>query len=258
MNTCKTIVLTLIALLTASVVFCQGEQLFKAKCNTCHLVDRASTGPWLKGVHQKWADAGEGELLYKWVGNSIALINSGQSKLALAIKDFNAGEMPPQQVTPKEIDAILAYVDSYEAPKTDTTGLTAATTGAGKDYEGNLTLFYWLVALLIFLLITIVIMANTILSLLRSDLFRDRLPAPQPRNKRPGWLLMIALLAYMTIAGNPLYAFDFVDAGSTTEKTPRLLIDSFDLYVMLGIDVVLIGVVFYLKSLFDGLVKLVR
>lgn len=257
MKTCKTIILTLIALLPASSLFSQGEQLFKAKCNTCHLVDRDGTGPWLKGAHQKWADAGEGELLYKWVANSVALINSKQSKMALAIRNFNAGDMPPQQVTPKEIDEILAYVDGYEPPVQDTTQTIGCATGTGTDYAGNLTLFYWLVALLIFLLLTIVIMANTTLSLLRSDLFRDRLPIPQ-RNKRPGWLLMIVLLGYVTIAGNPLYAFDFVEAGSTTEKTPWLLIDSYDLYVLLGIDAVLIGVVFYLKNLFDGLVRLVH
>ena len=44
-----------------------GAGLFKSRCNTCHMIDKNSTGPKLQGVKQKWTDAGEGELLYKWV-----------------------------------------------------------------------------------------------------------------------------------------------------------------------------------------------
>ena len=58
-----------------------GQALFKAKCNTCHLLDKASTGPMLKGVKQKWTDAGEGDKLIDWVTNSTALIASGKSKM---------------------------------------------------------------------------------------------------------------------------------------------------------------------------------
>ena len=71
-----------------------GEALFKSKCNACHLLDKASTGPLLKGVKQKWTDAGEGDMLVEWVKNSTALIASGKSKLANEIKGYSAMDMP--------------------------------------------------------------------------------------------------------------------------------------------------------------------
>lgn len=64
-----------------------GEQLFK-KCFTCHTLGKKSTGPDLVGVRAKWEAAGEGALLMEWVKNSNALITSGKSTMANAIKDF--------------------------------------------------------------------------------------------------------------------------------------------------------------------------
>jgi cytochrome c551/c552 len=84
-----------------------GAGLFKAKCSVCHLLDKNSTGPMLKGVKQKWNDAGEGELLYKWVQNSEGLITAGTSKMAAAIKDDSPTSMTAQQVSNEEVDAIL-------------------------------------------------------------------------------------------------------------------------------------------------------
>jgi cytochrome c2 len=33
-----------------------GEALFKAKCNSCHIMGKDGTGPNLQGVKAKWAD----------------------------------------------------------------------------------------------------------------------------------------------------------------------------------------------------------
>jgi mono/diheme cytochrome c family protein len=101
---------------TANSYAQDGAQLFKAKCNTCHMVDKNSTGPLLKGVKQKWNDAGEGDFLYEWVKNPQTLIATGKSKVALEAKNFSPTEMSPQAVSNEEIDAILDYVDNYTPP----------------------------------------------------------------------------------------------------------------------------------------------
>ena len=85
MKICHVLILTTLFFTTGT--FSQGENLFKAKCNTCHAIDKNSTGPWLKGVMAKWTEAGEGDLIYDWVKNPAALIASGKSKMALAVKD---------------------------------------------------------------------------------------------------------------------------------------------------------------------------
>ncbi len=107
------IILFVVALVSTTLYAQDGEALFKAKCNTCHLVDKASTGPILKGVKQKWSDAGESEMLYEWVKNSTGLIAGGKRKMANEIKGFSPMEMPSQTVSNEEIDAILGFVDTY-------------------------------------------------------------------------------------------------------------------------------------------------
>ncbi|MCE2686710.1 MAG: cytochrome c [Cryomorphaceae bacterium] len=48
----------------------QGEGLFKAKCATCHMTHKNSTGPKLAGVKAKWAAGGAKEgSIYQWVNN---------------------------------------------------------------------------------------------------------------------------------------------------------------------------------------------
>jgi cytochrome c551/c552 len=111
----KNITIAATLILGSAVSFAQdGANLFKAKCNTCHMVDKNSTGPILKGAKQKWADAGEGEMIYEWVKNPQNLIASGKSKVAMESKNFSPTDMSPQAVSNEEIDAILDYVDNYE------------------------------------------------------------------------------------------------------------------------------------------------
>jgi cytochrome c551/c552 len=88
-----------VSLLSGSLFAQDGEALFKAKCNTCHMLEKNSTGPNLKGVKQKWEDAGEGEMLYDWVKNSTTLIATGKSNMANEVKGFNPTDMPAQAVS---------------------------------------------------------------------------------------------------------------------------------------------------------------
>ena len=48
----------------------QGEALFKSKCSSCHQIHKNGTGPMLAGARQRWIDAGEGDLITKWVQNN--------------------------------------------------------------------------------------------------------------------------------------------------------------------------------------------
>lgn len=259
MKTLKiSLMITALFLLTGTT-FGQGEQLFKAKCNTCHMVDKASTGPILKGVKQKWADAGEAELLYKWVTNSKALITSGQSKMANEIKGFSPSDMPEQQVTNEEVDAILDYVDNYvqaSVPPTPPGENAVSPVKTVPDYEGNLTIFYWLFTFMVLLIITILLMANSITSFVKSDFFQKKLKDQKENGNTLGMILLIVALGSMFL-GNQTYALDFVNSGETTEKTPWLLVERTDLYLMVALDLLLVFVVLYLRGLFTTFVRMV-
>ena len=261
MKTYKITLVMCAVLLFFGAAYGQGEQLFKAKCNTCHMVDKASIGPVLKGVKQKWNDAGEGELLYKWVENSVSLINGGQSKMALAIKGFSGSEMTPQQVTPAEVDAILDYVDNYVEPIPDPTipGVPTEEITYVPDYEGNLTMFYWLITFMVILLFAIIIMSNTIIGFVKSDLFKNKLREQNDQKEGKnllGIILLIVAIGSM-FTSNTSYALEFVNAGDTTEKTPWLLVERSDLYILLTLDLLMVAVVLYLKNLFNTFLYMV-
>lgn len=267
MRTSKIAITALIALIISGRTFAQGEGLFKAKCSTCHGIDKKLVGPGLKGVQQKWIDAGEGEMIYQWVMNSQGLIAGGQSKMATAIKGFDASDMPQQQVSKEDIDAIFAYVDSYVEPPTEPTTPPGGDPKATEnityvpDYNSNLTLFYWLLAFMVILLFTIIIMANTILNFVRSDLFKTKLKEQETatgKGKNVLGLILVVTALGATAIGNNTYAMEFVEAGQTTENTPWLLVENIDLYLMLVADIVLMLVVLYLRGLFMSFLRMIK
>ena len=245
-------ILILTACLVTTNTFSQGEALFKAKCNTCHAVDKNSTGPWLKGVMAKWTDAGEADLIYDWVKNPGSLIASGKSKMALAIKDFSGSDMPPQQASNEEIDQILAYVDNYTPkvdPPVDGTN-PAEEVKTVPNYKQNLTLFYALGGLMIVLLLAIILMSNSILSFVKSDVFKKKL---QEQDKLTKLLLVFICIGAMCIPGYS-YGMSTPDPVSNPEEAglPWLLVKKADLYIMLLINAVLLLVVMYLRGLFNN------
>ena len=71
-----------------------GAAIFKSKCGACHNLDKKSIGPMLQGVKAKWAEAGESELLYDWVKNSEALLETGSSTMATEVEDNDNLPMP--------------------------------------------------------------------------------------------------------------------------------------------------------------------
>lgn len=248
-----------------------GGQLFKAKCNTCHMVDKNSTGPNLKGVKQKWTDAGEAEMLYEWVANSEALIASGKSKMANEIKGFSPSAMTPQVVTNEELDAILNYIDTYTPAAAATPAEGAAAAGAADpaanvtfvpDYNENLTLFYWLFGSIIVLLIAIIIMSTSITTLVKSDYFKKKL---EERGKEKGEnstpiasiLAIIGAFGAMVV-GNNSHALTFMAAGEAEKGTPWLIVENMDLYFMVVINVILLGVLFYLRRMFRDFMAMAR
>jgi cytochrome c oxidase cbb3-type subunit 3 len=265
----KATVLMSLALGTISSFAQDGEALFKSKCNTCHLLDKASTGPLLKGVKQKWADAGEGELLYKWVENSEGLIGTGKSKMANEIKGFSPMAMPAQQVTNEEIDAILSYVDNPPAaPVADAAtpaGAESSTPVEVKtrpNFKENLSTFYMLLGTIVALLITIIILSQSILNLVKSDYFKNRLAEQKEKKEKNGSLdstmLSVILLIGALVLSNSSFALSFTTPGESTEPTPWLKVENSDIYFLVVINIILLGIIFYLKSMFNKLVSLIR
>lgn len=100
----------------SNLVSAQGEGLFKAKCATCHMTHKNSTGPKLFGVRDKWATGGAKEgSIYQWVNNwQTAAAND---PYAAEVSKWSPTAMSAFPDLKKEdIDAILDWVDAQPDP----------------------------------------------------------------------------------------------------------------------------------------------
>ena len=241
-----------------------GKSLFKAKCNTCHSLKKDGIGPKLQGAKQKWIDAEEGEMIYEWVTNSDRLITSGKSKMANAIKGFSISTMSPQDVNREEVDAILDYVDNWAPPVVVADPSDPTAKGEVKmipNYQTNLTVFYALLAMLIILLIAIAMISGAIKRYIGSDFFKERLGKvdqdQEDESKSGGLKNLILIIIGTALISNSSYALEFMQPGEAGVNQPWLLVETYDLYALVVLNILLLGVLLYLRKLFNGFVDMV-
>lgn len=256
----------LVLLVNNGGVFAQdGEGLFKAKCSTCHKVDSDMTGPKLQGAKQKWADADEAEYLYEWVQNSDVLITTGKSSMAKAIEGFSPTKMPAQVVTNADIDAIFDYVDNWTPPVVEET-VSGDPTAEPEvvmlpNYHTNLNVFYALVMMAIILLIAIAMISGAIKRYIGSDYFKERLATMDKdedgESKSGGLKNLVLVIIGTTLIANSSNALEFLQPGDAVEGQPWLLVETWDLYALVVLNLLLVGVLLYLRRLFNGFVNMI-
>ena len=90
----------------------KGKSLFNANCAACHKLDKKMTGPALRNVEARLAEA-EGldrEWLYAWIKNSAGMIKSGDAYANKIYNEYNGAAMTAfPQFSNEDIDNILAY-----------------------------------------------------------------------------------------------------------------------------------------------------
>jgi len=249
-------ILIVAALSNTSISVAQeGEQLFKSRCNTCHQIDKNSTGPKLKGVKQKWTEAGEGENLYAWISNSTALIASGKSQLAKDISGYSPTAMPAQTVTNAEVDAIFEYIENPPAAPVavgvDTTAVASEIVKV--DYKYNLTVFNWLLFLTVILVVVIIVLSGSIIVFVKSDYFKQKVA-----EKSNTAMIAIILTVGALFSSFNASALTFIRAGEGEKDGPWLLVENMDLIGLLTINIVLMFVVVYLRNLFNQMVAMTK
>ena len=90
-----------------------GEKLFSTNCKACHTIgDGKRVGPDLANL----LDRREKDWVFKFVTNSTELINSGDEQAVAIFEEFNKMPMPPQSFSDDQLDDLVSYIDSYEAP----------------------------------------------------------------------------------------------------------------------------------------------
>jgi len=154
------VIFTLLTVSTASAQ--DGKALFQANCASCHNPLKDATGPALKGVDQRVPSA---EWLHKWVRNSAALIASGDKYANEIYTKWNKTAMTAfPNLKDEEIDAIIAYANSVEAPSA-----AAATPGGSAEPATDNTWLYTIITLILALLIFILTRVNKTLNRVAND-----------------------------------------------------------------------------------------
>lgn len=248
-------VLLVMLFLTQSAMAQEGEKLFKAKCNVCHIIGKPSTGPDLTGVLQKWIDAGEGEFIYEWVQNPQQLLASGKSKMAAVADKIAASAMSPQDVTKEQIDAIFSYIDNPPPPPPPPPGGGVNSEEREvvlvPNYEKNLTLFYYLIGGIVLQLIVILVMTASTKSLVEYKNKRDA-----SGGSLKNWVILIGVMSLIA-TGNHSLALNFMEPGEGVEG-PWLLVEDSDIYMLLAINFILLLLVLHFRRTFMDIAQIVR
>ena len=89
-----------------------GEQLFKVKCQQCHMADKDFAAPGIAGVNSRWKDQ---KLLYEFVRNSSAVIQRDDAAAQLFETWKQAPMLPFPELTDAEIQGIFDYCNKVAA-----------------------------------------------------------------------------------------------------------------------------------------------
>lgn len=99
-----------------------GDALFKGNCAQCHAVNEQVVGPALAGITRRrpmsW--------ILPWVKNSSKLVAGGDDYAVALFNKFNKQQMPSFALSDKEIQAIMAYVESQQAVSVAYTNVTVS------------------------------------------------------------------------------------------------------------------------------------
>jgi mono/diheme cytochrome c family protein len=133
-----------------------GAKLFKQNCAVCHSSHTAQklTGPGLLGVFDR---APKGDWIHKWILNSDKVTASGDP-YAKKIKSENgnaAMTVFEGQLSDKDVDAIMAFLQSPPPPPTTGGGTTGKTDDVTVEAKGGIDPLYLLLGAIVIIAIII-------------------------------------------------------------------------------------------------------
>ena len=131
-----------------------GKALFQANCASCHNPIKDATGPALKGMTERSPGV---EWLHKWIKNSQGLVQSGDKYANEVFNKWNKIPMTSfPNLTDAEIDAIIKYVEEFQAPGAG----GAAATAAVPEKEADHTWIYVTVTAILAILALVLARVN--------------------------------------------------------------------------------------------------
>ena len=168
-----------------------GKALFSQNCASCHAVDKKLTGPALKGVEDRWS--GNRKNLHAWIKNSGSYLKTGDKYTNDLFKEYNGVSMTAFDgaLDDKQIDAILDYVKNWKpaAPAAVATGAPQA--------EGDSTLLFGVLSLILAVIALILLQVNSNLRKLSNDKTGIESDEPIPFYKNRTYIAFAAVVLFL-------------------------------------------------------------
>jgi cytochrome c oxidase cbb3-type subunit 3 len=108
--------------------------------------------------------------------------------------------------------------------------------------------------LTVILIIAIIVMAGTLMTLMKSDYFKNKLKELSSKTNN---LILIITTGALLLSSNA-HALNYIGPGEVEKDGPWLLVETSDLLALVMIDVILLLVVLYLRRLFGQILGMVR
>lgn len=141
-----------------------GKSLFNSQCAACHKLDKKVLGPALGDVTQRR----DLEWLTAWIKNNQELRESGDADAIAIFEEYNGSVMPAfPGLSDQDVMDILVYTIEGSKPKEPVVGEGGAVVVEAE--EDNSTLLYILGALLLFMVVLLARVKNTLKSVQGED-----------------------------------------------------------------------------------------
>jgi mono/diheme cytochrome c family protein len=104
-----------------AIAIANGDALFKNNCAQCHAVNEKVVGPALAGITKRRSLS----WLVPWVQNSAKVVASGDEYAVKIYNDNGKQQMPSFALSKKEIQDIIAWIDSQQGTTVTSAPLVA-------------------------------------------------------------------------------------------------------------------------------------
>jgi len=170
-----------------------GKALFSANCASCHAINKKLTGPALAGVEDRWPDK---KKLYAWIKNSQAFLKTGDAYANNLYNEYNKTAMNLfPNLTDKEIDAILGYINT--AAKAAPAPAAGAAATAGAEAESDNSLLFGILTLVLAVVALILLQVNSNLKKLSDEKEGIAEGEPIPFWKNKSYIAMGVIALFM-------------------------------------------------------------
>jgi cytochrome c551/c552 len=187
-----------------------GKALFQSNCASCHNPIKVVTGPALKGVSDRVPDK---KLLHAWIHNNQKVLASGNKYFTDLYAQYNKTPMNVfENLSDVEIDAIVKYVDTYQAP--------AVINGPGPAAaESDNSLLYGILTIILAVIMLTLLQVNSNLKKLSDD--KEGIPSAEPipfyRNK--AYITFVILILF--VIGGYYLVEGAIGLGRTKDYQPE-------------------------------------